>query len=85
MRIIYQIAQKKGYNVTVPGTHKKLYWRWKLPDITDANFKNDFLLYSINELDQIIRDGIEDQINGEARSDSGGAPSTDFNDPTDNK
>lgn len=48
------------------------------------NFINNFLSYSIKDLDRIIKDGITGLINESARSDSDGVPNIVANDSTNN-
>ena len=31
-------AQKNGYNIVIPGNHKKIYSRWKLSHVNDNYF-----------------------------------------------
>ncbi|KAF0377836.1 hypothetical protein F8M41_012514 [Gigaspora margarita] len=61
-----KFVKNKGYNITVSGSHKKLYHGWKLPE----TFKKEFMLDTIYALDSIIEDEIEHHIDIIARSDS---------------
>ncbi|GBC09323.1 hypothetical protein RclHR1_08770002 [Rhizophagus clarus] len=51
-------ARRKGYNVFISGTNKKLCHRWMLPDIKDTAFRNESLIY----LEFIIRDEIANYV-----------------------
>ncbi|KAF0492441.1 hypothetical protein F8M41_021722 [Gigaspora margarita] len=61
-----KFIQNKGYNITVSGSHKKLYHGWKLPD----TFKKEFMSDTMFDLDKIIEREIEHHIDIIARSDS---------------
>jgi hypothetical protein len=47
-------VQKEGYNVIISGKQKKVYSGWKLPHVSDINFKIRSLEYILDHLDQII-------------------------------
>ncbi|RIA89382.1 hypothetical protein C1645_851053 [Glomus cerebriforme] len=52
-------AQKQGYDIIVPGNHKKIYSGWKLPHVKDDNFKISSLRYILENLNRIIGQKLE--------------------------
>jgi hypothetical protein len=52
------MAKVNRYNVIISGKHKKIYSRWKLPHVSDDNFKIMSLKYILNHLNQIIENKI---------------------------
>lgn len=70
-----KFAQDRGYKINISGTHKKIYHGWKLPITEDNVFKKASLAYLLSNLDQIIRNKInqiEFNANIMALSDSSG-------------
>ncbi|PKC56148.1 hypothetical protein RhiirA1_542227 [Rhizophagus irregularis] len=67
--------KSKGYNITISGSHKKLYHFWELPDA----LKQEFINYATSELDYIIEQETNNHTNIIAISDSD--PDSDDSDP----
>ncbi|PKB98174.1 hypothetical protein RhiirA5_431799 [Rhizophagus irregularis] len=63
-----EFLRSKGYKITVSGRHKKLYHRWKLPDLYSSEFAENVL----GDLDQLIECGIDRHTKTIFRSDSDG-------------
>ncbi|CAB4443075.1 unnamed protein product [Rhizophagus irregularis] len=63
-----EFLRSKGYKITVSEGHKKLYHKWKLPDI----YSSEFAKCALCDLDQIIESGIEQYTKIIAKSDSDG-------------
>ncbi|CAI2165220.1 5271_t:CDS:1 [Funneliformis geosporum] len=63
-----EFVRFKGYKISISGTHKKLYHRWKLPEA----FKKEFMEHTLFNLDQIIERGIKQNSSIIAQSDSEG-------------
>ncbi|GBC08119.1 hypothetical protein RclHR1_07910008 [Rhizophagus clarus] len=52
-----KFANDNGYNIIIPGSHKKIYHSWKLPNIKgNSDFNEKSLSYLIEKLDQVIKD-----------------------------
>src|SRR5687768_297600 len=47
-------ARKNGYNIIVSENHRKIYSGWKLPHVSDDNFKIESLRHILENLDRII-------------------------------
>ncbi|RIA97639.1 hypothetical protein C1645_732341 [Glomus cerebriforme] len=62
-------ARKCRYNIIISGNHKKIYSGWKLPHVTDNNFKIKSLIYILENLNQIIENKIKHHISS-LRTDS---------------
>ncbi|GBB85612.1 hypothetical protein RclHR1_01210020 [Rhizophagus clarus] len=67
-----EFAKLKGYNIVTPGSHKKIYHKWKLPDVTNVDFRNESMSHILASLNQIIENEIAQYTSELARSDSDG-------------
>jgi len=68
-----EFAREQGFDIIVPGNHKKIYSGWKLPHVKDDNFKIDSLRYILESLNRIIEQKLEHYTRSlPAGPDSGG-------------
>ncbi|RIA83359.1 hypothetical protein C1645_833945 [Glomus cerebriforme] len=78
MNILTNIINQKDKSKIFIAAHKKIYHRWKLPDVKDNTFKKEFLIYILEDLNLIIKGEIEQFTSIFADSDSEGTEDVNF-------